>query len=125
MEDLETYSWGRVDAEFLARLSSRHYVSMTIERKLQLPPRKLTDADKLQLDDEGLRELREYQQQVEADPESAFASRMPGIMTLDEVEREIDLGRWRLKHPRYNEVYLDVGLAYLVVSKQSLTRLHT
>ncbi|KAL8972714.1 MAG: hypothetical protein Q9183_000399 [Haloplaca sp. 2 TL-2023] len=107
MLDLETYSWSRVDAEFLARLSARHYVSMTIERKLQLPPRKLTDVDKLRMDDEGLRELREYQQQVEADTESAFASRMPGIMALDELEREIDLGRWRLKHPEYNEVHLD------------------
>ncbi|KAL8874520.1 MAG: hypothetical protein Q9174_000158 [Haloplaca sp. 1 TL-2023] len=107
VKDLETYAWSRVDADFLARLSARHYVSMTMERKLQLPPRKLSDTDKLQLDDEGLRELLEYQRYTDADTESAFAAHMPGIMTLDEVEREINLGRWRLNHTQYDDVHLD------------------
>ncbi|KAL8943370.1 MAG: hypothetical protein Q9211_001009 [Gyalolechia sp. 1 TL-2023] len=99
--DPETYSWDPLDADYLARLSARKYVSLSLERQLHLPPHKLTDIDKLGLDSEGLLRLREYQQEVAPggrSQSSALGSRMPGLMSLEEVEGMIDLGKWSLKY---------------------------
>ncbi|KAL8630826.1 hypothetical protein Q9189_003495 [Teloschistes chrysophthalmus] len=91
--DLETYSWNPLDADHLARLSARKYVSMSLERQLRLPPRSLTPADNLGLDDEELTQLRKYLQSGEI--VGAFGSLMPGLMTLDEVQNEVNLDGWK------------------------------
>ncbi|KAL8643071.1 MAG: hypothetical protein Q9228_000310 [Teloschistes exilis] len=93
--DLEAYSWNPLDADHLARLSARKYVSMSLERQLRLPPRNLTPADDLGLDDEELTQLRKYLQSGET--VGAFGSLMPGLMTLDEVQNEANLDGWRVK----------------------------
>ncbi|KAL8780840.1 MAG: hypothetical protein Q9194_000694 [Teloschistes cf. exilis] len=95
IEDLEAYSWNPLDADHLARLSARKYVSMSLERQLRLPPRNLTPADDLGLDDEELTQLRKYLQSGET--VGAFGSLMPGLMTLDEVQNEANLDGWRVK----------------------------
>ncbi|KAI4260150.1 MAG: hypothetical protein LQ352_000415 [Teloschistes flavicans] len=93
--DLDLYSWNLLDADHLARLSARKYVSMSLERQLRLPPRSLTTADNLGLDDEGLTQLRKYLQPGETT--GAFGSCMPGIMTLDEVQNEVNFDEWKVK----------------------------
>ncbi|KAL9586221.1 MAG: hypothetical protein Q9212_001046 [Teloschistes hypoglaucus] len=77
--DLETYSWNPLDADHLARLSARN----------------LTPADNLGLDDEELTQLRKYLQSGET--VGAFGSLMPGLMTLDEVQIEVNLDGWKVK----------------------------
>ncbi|KAI4170367.1 MAG: hypothetical protein LQ343_004989 [Gyalolechia ehrenbergii] len=99
--DPETYSWDPLDADYLARLSARKYVSLSVERQLHLPPHKLTGIDKLKLDEESFLRLREYQQEFGPDGSTrrgALGSRMPGLMSLEEVEDMIDLGKWTLKY---------------------------
>ncbi|KAI4088385.1 MAG: hypothetical protein L6R37_008210 [Teloschistes peruensis] len=93
--DLEAYSWNPLDADHLARLFARKYVSMSLERQLRLPPRNLTPADDLGLDDEELTQLRRYLQSGET--VGAFGSLMPGLMTLDEVQNEVNLNGWKVK----------------------------
>lgn len=98
--DPETYTWDPLDADYLSRLSARKYVSLSQERQLNLPPHKLTNVDELGLDSESLRQLQKYQQEAglcHKSESSAFASRMPGLMSLKEVEDTVDLGKWTLK----------------------------
>ncbi|KAL8698956.1 MAG: hypothetical protein Q9201_006285 [Fulgogasparrea decipioides] len=112
--DLETYFWDKLDADYLARLSVRKYVSMSLERQLRLSPRKLFIADERQLDNEGLIRLQDYLQEGNAssisqgvDANNAFSACMPGIMTLDEVESKAELGRWTVKISKYTTMYLE------------------
>ncbi|KAI4188857.1 MAG: hypothetical protein L6R41_001878 [Letrouitia leprolyta] len=79
--DPETYTWDLLNADYLARLS-------------------LTDIDQLGLDNESYTLLRDYQQEFGPggrSQSSALGSRMPGLMSLEEVEEKIDLGKWTLK----------------------------
>ncbi|KAL8695170.1 MAG: hypothetical protein Q9218_000338 [Villophora microphyllina] len=103
--DLETYSWNLLDADHLARLSARKYVSMSLERQLRLPPRISSTSDDLGLDSAGLTKLQHYLRPGETS--DAFGSFMPGIMTLDEVQNEIDLDGWRVKLSDFIIVRLD------------------
>lgn len=121
--DLEAYSWNPLDADHLARLFARKYVSMSLERQLRLPPRNLTPADDLGLDDEELTQLRRYLQSGET--VGAFGSLMPGLMTLDEVQNEVNLNGWKVKLSDSITVRLDVseGL-FLYDSPCMLTLFH-
>ncbi|KAL8944249.1 MAG: hypothetical protein Q9216_000544 [Gyalolechia sp. 2 TL-2023] len=108
--DPETYSWNLLDADHLARLSARKYVSLSLERQLHLPPRRLTDSDKLGLDSDALLRLREYQREVGPggkSQSSALGSCMPGLMSLEEVENVIDIGKWPLKYGNFMHGYLE------------------
>ncbi|KAL8738128.1 MAG: hypothetical protein Q9181_001034 [Wetmoreana brouardii] len=114
MLDLETYSWDKLDADYLARLSVRKYVSMSLERQLRLSPRKLFTADEPQLDHEGLIRLQDYLREGNegsisqgVDATNAFSACMPGIMTLDEVESKAELGRWRVKISKHTTMHLE------------------
>ncbi|KAL8721528.1 MAG: hypothetical protein Q9225_001827 [Loekoesia sp. 1 TL-2023] len=101
--DPEIYLWDRLDADFLARLSARNYVSMSLERQLRLPPHKLANIDELELglDQEALLRLQHYQREgtsgLNESQSSALAAGMPGLMSLDGVQNEINLGGWPLK----------------------------
>ncbi|KAI4119362.1 MAG: hypothetical protein LQ345_000741 [Seirophora villosa] len=92
--DLETYTWNLLDADHLARLSARNYVSMFLERQLHLPPHKITKMDELRLDEDSVVRLRDYQKECDPHWNSAFDAGMPGIMSLDEIKEELELGRW-------------------------------
>ncbi|KAL9061978.1 MAG: hypothetical protein Q9206_000164 [Seirophora lacunosa] len=95
--DLETYTWNLLDADHLARLSARNYVSMFLERQLHLPPHKITKMDELGLDEDSVVRLRDYQKECDPSWNSAFDAGMPGIMSLDEIREELELGRWIFK----------------------------
>ncbi|KAL9045650.1 MAG: hypothetical protein Q9214_001339, partial [Letrouitia sp. 1 TL-2023] len=99
--DPETYDWNLFDDDFIKRLSARKYVSMKQERQLNLPARPLTDIEEVEMELDKREALREYLS--EADPplegvlDSVFENRMPGVLSLEEVRRDIDLGQWRAK----------------------------
>ncbi|KAL8890678.1 MAG: hypothetical protein Q9205_000935 [Flavoplaca limonia] len=102
--DPETYSWDRLTADVLERLSARKYVSMSVERDLRLPPNKIPSIKELKLDSAELTRFSDYQKERNQvgprhgfDSTSAFDLGMPGIMSLAEVQKEIPLGRWTIK----------------------------
>lgn len=70
---------------------------MSLERELRLPAHRINDVNELGLDEASLKRLQDYQRQEETHLDSALSAAMPGLMSLDEVEDEIDLGRWPLK----------------------------
>ena len=68
-------------------------------------------AQRFNLDLESSNSLSEYlkspvQSGTAAEPETSFESvfeaGMPGVMTLDQVRQEIDLGQWKMK---YGEIH--------------------
>ncbi|KAL8785382.1 MAG: hypothetical protein Q9213_003388 [Squamulea squamosa] len=104
LADPGTYSWDPLDADFLARLSARRYVSMSMERRLRLPPHQVTNIEELGLNNDELTQYRHYQKEYSATSSnfrdsqiSAFTVGMPGVMSLVEVESTIPLGRWVIK----------------------------
>lgn len=74
---------------------------MSVERQLRLPPRRLANINELGLDEETLLQLQHYQREgttgFDENQCSALAAGMPGLMRLDEVQNEINLGEWSLK----------------------------
>ena len=114
--DPETYSWDRLDADMLDRLSARKYVSMSVERQLRLPHSKVTSIEELGLDSDELIRYHQYQQEQEPfstqhrrDHTSAFTVGMPGIMSLADVQSEISLEKWMVKIRTNMIVHLDVS----------------
>ncbi|KAL8654423.1 MAG: hypothetical protein Q9210_001517 [Variospora velana] len=109
--DLETYTWNLLDADHLARLSARNYVSMFLERQLHLPPHKMTRLDEVGLDEGSLSRLRNYRREWDPSRNSALDAGMPGLMSLDEIGQRLELGKWLFK--------CGDMLAHLEVSRQS------
>ncbi|KAL8863293.1 MAG: hypothetical protein Q9178_000668 [Gyalolechia marmorata] len=112
--DPETYSWDRLDAEFLTRLSARKYVSMSIERQLRLPPTRMASIEELGLNNDELTRFRHYQKEQHpfgakhnGGYTSAFTVGMPGMMSLAGVESKIPLAKWRVKIRDSLFVHLD------------------
>ncbi|KAI4163126.1 MAG: hypothetical protein LQ342_003254 [Letrouitia transgressa] len=99
--DPETYDWNLFDEDFIKRLSARKYVSMKQERQLNLPAGLLTDIEEAEMESDKREALREYLSEADAPLEGAlgsvFENRMPGVLSLEEVRRDIDLGQWRAK----------------------------
>ncbi|KAL8742596.1 MAG: hypothetical protein Q9190_004950 [Brigantiaea leucoxantha] len=99
--DPETYDWNPFDKDYSTRLSSRKYVSLARERQLGLPAHPLTDVEGLGLGPNQKEVLLRYLE--EARPlrikreASVFEANMPGILSPEEVRRDINLGKWRLK----------------------------
>lgn len=111
--DPETYSWDPVDGDLLRRLNIRRYVSLSREKRLNIPIEPLPT--NLQLNSQGPR--WPWQQpgsessalitdyiRGQGDPTntstshaSIFDAGTPGALTLEEVEREIALGEWGLR----------------------------
>ncbi|KAL8797156.1 MAG: hypothetical protein Q9195_000623 [Heterodermia aff. obscurata] len=118
--DPETYDWDPLNPDLLARLNVRRYVSLSRERKLNIPAEPLPMPDMtgdhdpeiaaLSLNDppacwgndsswlfsDYLSAQREPSSHF-AEPRSIFDARTPGAMTLEEVERDISLGEWRVQ----------------------------
>ncbi|KAL8698381.1 MAG: hypothetical protein Q9224_001875 [Gallowayella concinna] len=103
--DSETYDWDLLDEDHLARLSARKYVSMSMERHFHLPPNKVTNVKELGLSidtgDQQLVDQLDYYQEdhrpLTDGLNSALAANMPGLMSFDELQRVIPLGRWKVK----------------------------
>lgn len=103
--------WDHLDADYLARLSARKYVSIYLERQLHLPTHKITNVNDLGLDKASLQLFQDYQRENtpdDTDGLNAFAAGMPGLIPLDDVDDEIDLGGWSLKFGNMF-VHLEVG----------------
>ncbi|KAL8672758.1 MAG: hypothetical protein Q9168_002784 [Polycauliona sp. 1 TL-2023] len=113
--DPETYSWDRLDTDVLSRLSARKYVSMSVERRLRLPPHQISSIEDLGLNQDELTQFHKYQQEEGlsgsrhggGEHTNAFAAKMPGIMSLAEVQSGISLGRWMVKIRDNMLVHLD------------------
>lgn len=111
--DPYNYAWHQIDPDFLQRMSARKYLSMTIERKYNLPvePGLFLQSDsrtsfnfgpELAMGRESFEFLLDYvthpddaRTSVE-NCSSAFEAGMPGVMPLKEVNEQA-LGRWRIK----------------------------
>ena len=127
MIDPETYTWDSLDSDFLARLNFRQYISMSRERRLNIPPTvlpKLSNSEHLghegadplhppsssqsSHDLESSLLLSDYIEaqdpQLHVDASSIFEAKTPGAMTLEEVASEIELGRWRLQVSRLGRI---------------------
>ncbi|MCJ1426608.1 Arginyl-tRNA--protein transferase 1 [Sticta canariensis] len=115
--DPETYTWDVLDSEILQRMSVRKYVAMSRERLFNLPATSNVSisnqasigelAQRFNLDLESSNSLSEYlkspvQSSTTVEPEisfeSVFEAGMPGVMTLDQVRQEVDLGQWKMKY---------------------------
>lgn len=99
MTDPETYTWDLLDVDYLNRLSSRKYVSMSLERQLHLPPHKIANVNELGLDEDSLKRLWAYQRNsgTGRSGDGAHRAGMPGLIPLAVIEDEIDLGRWPIQ----------------------------
>ena len=112
--DPETYNWDPLDADLLHRLNIRRYVSLSREKRLNIPIEPLpTSPYELNIQDsQWLGERQESESsklfldyvRIQNDPANSFANHAsifdadtPGALTLDEVERDIPLGEWKLR----------------------------
>lgn len=89
--DPETYDWDLLDTDLLRRLDLRKYVSLSRERRLDIP----------------IEALPVEPPKPHRGHASIFDAGTPGALTLDEVEHEIALGEWKL-HIRGANVQLQV-----------------
>lgn len=126
--DLETYTWDLLDPDMFQRMSVRKYVSMSRERRFNLPAASnvfisneaLVDeiVEKFNLDPESSNSLFEYLKspvqsgsatEPEVTFESVFKAGTPGVMTLEEVRQEVNLDQWKMKYGR-TVCKLEVGV---------------
>jgi len=114
--DPETYTWDLLDDDLRRRLDVRKYVSLSRDRRLgitssdsswlQLHSRTTSDFEReLKL---GLRNFKDDFDYAEGITSQSNTNPwecslfdlyppMPGVMTKEEVERDIDLGNWKLQ----------------------------
>ena len=113
LADPDTYTWDPLDSDLLARLSLRKYVSLSRERRLNIPPEPIPASVDLARDTlapllgppspETLEDLSDYIKaqvdplELHAKDRSIFEARTPGAMTLEEIERDIRLGEWNIR----------------------------
>jgi hypothetical protein len=114
--DPETYTWDLLDDDLRQRLDVRNYVSLSRDRRLGLTApdsswlqsnSKTTSAFETELN-MGLRNFKDdfdysegtiSQSEIQPWECSLFDlyPQMPGVMTKEEVERDLDLGNWKLQ----------------------------
>jgi hypothetical protein len=94
LTDPETYDWNPLDRDYQLRLDQRPFVSLSRERglgtEIDTAP---SNSDHLQSEvTNESSESEESQDEMEEDISSSlFAAKMPGVMTLDEVELQCNL----------------------------------
>lgn len=105
--------WSPLDSDLLARLSQRKYVSLSREKRLNIPPEPIPASIELAREKlapllngpspETSEDLTDYIKAQNDPPElhakdkSIFEARTPGAMTLEELERDIPLGEWKIR----------------------------
>ena len=110
-----SYTWDLLDSDLLQRLSARKFVSLTLDRQLRVPAsaeelsgflKSATQTNKhllkpLEIGNVKYRRVIDYLSDDEDNkaesPEGVFASSMPGAMSIEELETEVDLGAWLIK----------------------------
>lgn len=114
--DPKSNVWDPLDSDLMHRLSARRWVSMAVERALEVPSNSLTVF--LQSDRATTSNFRKELdmgpskfklalgyingQDREQDSEGEKASNVfhagtPGALSLEELEEKVDLGQWNLK----------------------------
>jgi hypothetical protein len=123
--DPESYVWHQIDSDMLQRMSNRKYLLMSLETQYNLPvdPAVFLQSDsrtssnfsqELALGSKAFASLSNYvtppdHTRKPAKPwSSAFEAGTPGVMPLEAVEHDVDLGRWKLKL-RGRIIYLEVS----------------
>lgn len=118
--DPEAYSWDPFDSDLLSRLNLRNYVSMSRERRLNIPPASITSFIDRQIapgagnnSSESALSLQDYTDAQDPDrhigASSIFEAKTPGAIALRDVEKELELGEWKLKINRIGKiVHLEV-----------------
>lgn len=121
--DPESYSWDPLHEDVFARLELRKYVSMSVERQLQLgaaplpSPAAAIFRDHTSSDDHHqagdaitnnfepstalLNYIHAQDPEWNASARSIFEAKTPGALTLEEIERDVELGKWKVKLRRY------------------------
>ena len=113
LADPDTYTWDPLDTDLFARLSLRKYVSLSREKRLNIPPEPLPASVELAREtlaplsdppsQETLDDLADYIKaqndtlELHAKDRSIFEARTPGAMTLEQIERDIPLGEWKIR----------------------------
>ncbi|PSN61196.1 arginine-tRNA-protein transferase 1 [Corynespora cassiicola Philippines] len=102
--DPETYEWNPLDGELRRLLDKKPYVSLARERRLKAkapPPPAADDDDD---DDDQADNYSDYPHptaagggDVVSDGTSLFDLRVPGLMTTEEIEEQLELGRQGIK----------------------------
>lgn len=90
-KDPESMTWDPLDGELTQKLDKRKYVSLSHDRALQSSSSSTSEIPNNNNPDGG--ELPEL---VDEESLSLFSIQMPGVMTADEVLKEIDLDHWLL-----------------------------
>lgn len=126
--DPHCYDWHQMDSNLMQRMSNRNYLSMSIERQYNLPvePSAFLQSDsrtssdfgrELAMGPEAFGFLLGYLTRPDDAREpaksfsSAFEAGTPGVMRLEEVEQEVNLGRWQLRL-RGMVVFLEVRITW-------------
>ena len=114
--DPQSNVWDALDSDMLQRLSARKWVSMGLERALELPPDSLTPflqserattssfQKELNMGPSQFKLALGYivgQNQEQGsegkDASDVFQAGTPGVLSLEELEEKFDLGQWGLK----------------------------
>ncbi|KAI9820597.1 MAG: Arginyl-tRNA--protein transferase 1 [Pycnora praestabilis] len=101
LPDPESYTWDMLDDDLRKRLDARKYVSLSRERRLGISAE---PSSSLAADNIGNTEENTQNQsspvisllRPSSSPESLFEMNMPGVMSLEEVQIQIDLDKMRI-----------------------------
>lgn len=95
---------------------------MSLERHLHLPPRAITEQEKLDFPKERLAQLQAYQREGSstATHNGAFSAGMPGLVPLDDLTNTIDLDIWPVK---LGNMIAELGVSYIPCKTPSCVEL--
>ncbi len=104
--DPETYEWNPLDDELRRRLDEKSYVSLSRERRKEADTTALVDGKSEEM--KGVQpeqpSLSEYPKPTAAEGGAAvskgmslFDLKVPGLMTVEEIEKQLDLGSVRIR----------------------------
>ncbi|KAL4803532.1 arginine-tRNA-protein transferase [Aspergillus unguis] len=82
--DPQSHTWDPLDGELSAKLDKRPYVSLSQDR-----------AAETETKEENVGAEAEAEAEINDEDVSLFALKMPGVLTVDEIEK-LDLGSWAL-----------------------------
>jgi hypothetical protein len=94
--DPESYEWHPLEGELKDLLDKKRYVSLSRERKRKEAGLIQTSDEEDQLDDFPMPTAAEGGEAV-SNGTSLFDLKVPGLMTVDEIEEQLDLGTMPIK----------------------------
>jgi hypothetical protein len=94
--DPESYEWNPLEGELRNLLDKKRYVSLSRERRRKEAGLKQTSDDEDKLDDFPMPTAAEGGKAV-SNGTSLFDLKVPGLMTMEEIEEQLDLGTMLIK----------------------------